>query len=368
MSVYFNSGKGWRFDFQLKGKRFSGSGFGTMKEARKAEAQQREAIEQEKQRSSKTDMVFLELLNLRLDHVLAYNSASHYQSYKHIAARWAKNWGELMVSGITQRMVQEHLLARRKVSAYTANKDLRYLRAAFNFGVKKKFTENNPTDGVEFFPVNKPKKYVPPLEDIELVLSAAAPKVRDYLIVVFETLARVGEVNALVWDDVDFGKRIVTLYTRKKRGGNRTPRSVFMTGRLFDVLSRMHAGRDASKPWVFWGKSWDRAEKRFVEGPYGYRQDLLVELCQKAGVRHFSFHALRHAGASLMDSLNIPIGTIQRILGHENRTTTEIYLHSVGQAMKEAFEMFGRARVDSPASPTPSPTPNALRSQEAVIQ
>jgi site-specific recombinase XerD len=28
-----------------------------------------------------------------------------------------------------------------------------------------------------------------------------------------------------------------------------------------------------------------------------------------------------------MDSQNVSIGSIQRLLGHENRTTTEIYLH-----------------------------------------
>jgi integrase len=44
-----------------------------------------------------------------------------------------------------------------------------------------------------------------------------------------------------------------------------------------------------------------------------------------------------------MDNNNVPIGAIQRILGHENRTTTEIYLHSIGQAEQEAIAVFERA-------------------------
>ncbi|MBA3007294.1 MAG: tyrosine-type recombinase/integrase [Desulfocapsa sp.] len=60
-------------------------------------------------------------------------------------------------------------------------------------------------------------------------------------------------------------------------------------------------------------------------------------LCKKAGVQYFRFHALRHAGASIMDNNQVPIGTIQRILGHENPPTTEIYLHNLGNSEVEAM-------------------------------
>ena len=43
-----------------------------------------------------------------------------------------------------------------------------------------------------------------------------------------------------------------------------------------------------------------------------------------------------------MDNNNVPIGSIQRILGHENRKTTEIYLHSIGDSERKAMQVFGR--------------------------
>jgi integrase len=38
-----------------------------------------------------------------------------------------------------------------------------------------------------------------------------------------------------------------------------------------------------------------------------------------------------------MDRENVSIRTIQQILGHENRTTTEIYLHTLRDAEKDAM-------------------------------
>jgi len=69
-------------------------------------------------------------------------------------------------------------------------------------------------------------------------------------------------------------------------------------------------------------------------------------LCEKAGVRYFRYHALRHFGASQLEQANIPIGSIQRILGHENRLTTEIYLHSIGESEREAMDVLN-ARFES---------------------
>ena len=75
-------------------------------------------------------------------------------------------------------------------------------------------------------------------------------------------------------------------------------------------------------------------------------------LCRKAGVKYFRFHALRHASASFMDDSNVPLGSIQRILGHENRKTTEIYLHSIGDSERKAISVFESFKKKSHTSLT----------------
>jgi len=348
MSSYFKKGKGWRYDFTLRGIRYTETWFKTKKEAKLAEAKKREELNKPVSlMKMPTDTDFLTLVNRRLDHVKAFNSAAHYREYCYMAKKWVTMWGKLKCSEITPDMIEKFILRRSKVSAYTANKEIRYLRATFNFGTKKKIISNNPGADLDFLPVEKRIKYVPPIEDIEKVISVADRETRDYLIAIADTMGRVSEINRLTWDDVDLTGRYVILYTRKKKFGHLTPRKVPMTSRLFDILTSRQANRDQTKPWVFWHTYFDRKEGLMKSGPFKDRKRLMNGLCKKAGVRYFRFHALRHAGASLMDVNNVSVGAIQRLLGHENRSTTEIYLHSLEKAEFEAVRIFERARQNS---------------------
>ena len=156
-------------------------------------------------------------------------------------------------------------------------------------------------------------------------------------------MARVGEVNRLKWDDVNLEAGYVILYTRKKSGGHLTPRKVPMTRKLHEVLSLRFQARDPSKSWVFWRRYWSQKQGKYVEGPYGDRKRIMGKLCKAASVTYFRFHPIRHSGASIMDGNNVPIGAIQKILGHENRKTTEIYLQCIGDVERSAMRVFEQA-------------------------
>ena len=348
MSVYSVKKKGWRYDFTHKGIRYTETWFKTKKEARQAEARKREVLRNPPAvQETQTDMGFLDLVNLRLDHVEAYNSKRHYQDHFYMARRWIKSWGKLSCKELSSCMIEKFVLKRKKVSADTANKEIRYLRATFNFGIKKKYISDNPAKDVDFFPVVKRVKYVPPAADIDNVISEANADTQDYLWVIRETMARVSEINRLAWDDINIEMRYVILYTRKKKGGHFTPRRVPMTEKLYEILSRRYADRDPEKPWIFWHRYYSRKKGKWVEGPYQDRKVIMKSLCEKAGVRYFRFHPLRHSGASIMENNNVSIGTIQRVLGHENRSTTEIYLHSIGNVERDAMAVYERERQKS---------------------
>ena len=348
MSVYFEPGRGWKYDFQFNKRRHQSNYYKTKTEAKEAEAAKRKELKNPVPiPEAPTDTAFLTLVNDRLDYLQAYRAESHYKETKYLAKRWVKEWKFMLCSEIRSDDIQCFVLRRRTVSIYTANKEIRYLRSLFNFGIKRKWIKQNPTERVEFLPVEKKVKYIPPLEDIDQVIAAATLDVQDYLWTIRDTLGRMSEINRLKWEDVDFNGLAVTLYTRKKRGGHMTPRKIPMTLRLHNILKRRHANRKKGIPWVFWHEytSSKTREKRI--GPFTERKRIMRTLCKKAGVRYFRFHAFRHVSASVMDSKNVPLGSIQRILGHENRTTTEIYLHSIGESERDAIDVLEAASEKS---------------------
>jgi integrase len=120
-----------------------------------------------------------------------------------------------------------------------------------------------------------------------------------------------------------------------------------MTQRFYEILNHRFSNRNENIRWVFWRYQVDQNTGERTAAPFKDRRELIKNLCNRAGVRHFRFHALRHAGATVMDSQNVPIGSIQRILGHENRTTTEIYLHSINETEREAMAIYERAIQNS---------------------
>ncbi|MCD4664174.1 MAG: hypothetical protein K8R68_02815, partial [Bacteroidales bacterium] len=73
MSVYLVTGKGWRYDFTLRGVRYTETWFKTKTKAKQAEAKKREEIKKPKSlintERMPTDMVFLDLVNKRLDYL-----------------------------------------------------------------------------------------------------------------------------------------------------------------------------------------------------------------------------------------------------------------------------------------------------------
>lgn len=236
----------WYYQFMRAGETFKESGFNSRAEAEDAEARARI-----KAGAPTTHMAFSQMVNLRLDYVKAHCTPDHYRKNISRLKQFA-DWKRHDLMAITPDMVRRKMIRLSEtMSNALANKHLIALKSVFEQAVNDGFLGRNPCRGVKFLPIDKFVKYVPPVEDIEKALTLADPLDRAYLTVIWQLGARVREVNQLTWEDVDFNKRLVRLWTRKKRGGNKTPRLVDMNGKVFQSLKFAQWHQDKNSPYVF---------------------------------------------------------------------------------------------------------------------
>jgi len=345
--------KVWRYDFQFKGQRYQSQNYPTKTTAKEAEDKKRAELKSP-QITKQTSLTFFEMVNRRLAYMQVWNSEIHFKQERNKAKRWVARWKDVPADEMTQAMISQFVQERaRGKSAHTGNREIVALKALFNWARKQKppLVKENPVDGIDFIPIkDKFVKYVPPKEDVIKVLWVASQKdqcLYDYLVCIFDTKGRVSEINRLSWEDVSLSEGLepwkrshVILWTRKKKGGNITPRQVPLTKRLYEILLKRWKERDKTVPYIFHAEYVGRDGSKQV-GPYSRRWRVMKNLCKEAGVKDFGYHSLRHLGASIMgNSSKVSISAIQRILGHESPKTTEIYLHSIGDAERKAMEVF----------------------------
>lgn len=359
MGVYFKKGKGYRFDFTIKGKRYTKAWFKTKQEARDAEAEHRKKVKMGLANPvTPTGMVFLEMVNRRLDYLMEHDYSSEYvRNTKHVARKWVKEWGGLPSGEVSPDMIWDFLVRMKNaVSVRTANLHRTQLRSLFAWAMKRerRYAPRNPLLEIDPFPYVTPPKepYVPTPEEIDKVLDKANEEQRDYLTALRHTLARQVEVHRLTWADVHFDENRIVLHTRKKRSRSMTPRSINMTATLRAMLEKRFAVRDPEVPFVFWHSCWDKTLGRTVKRPYARRNKLLGYLCREAGVPYFAYHSLRRSGATVMDEHGVPLAAIQRVLGHGERKSTERYIKKLSAIEVQAMDVFETASRNPKANHT----------------
>lgn len=230
-----------------------------------------------------------------------------------------------------------------------ANRRLRTMKACWNWGKEK--LPDNPWRRVRPYSEDEKTKYVPPPQDVAAVMTQAETWEARLLLFILGTGARIGEVFSLTWEDVNFDRQTVTLWTRKRKAGSRQARRLPLTPRLTVMLRELEQ-ESGGNAHVFINPA--------TGGPYRKLQPcvryLLKRLCVKAKVKSFGFHALRHFVASrLMESNQANIVEIQQLLGHQRSTTTDLYLRSLSSGIAHLAGIIEEAVLPVCGSTDPQP-------------
>ncbi len=327
-------GKKYRVEIYQNHRRvYRSSGYETELDARVHEKEALENLEA-------INTGFIKLCEARLEELELKRSEKHFTENLTLLKGLMRRWGRK--AQIKRDDVEAYLNEVAKESKAKANKRLRLLKALFNHGIRRGWFTHNPCTGIDRFPETKAKRYIPPAEDLKLVLEVSeAPGCMDkmYLLTLIHTLGRMREVNRLKWEDVDFHRGFVTLYTRKAKCSDLKSVRIPMNDDLREVLKKV----PHQSEYVFSNPKTGTA--------YDHRDKLLHGLCREAGVKEFTYHCLRHFGASKLDDGGAPLTAIQSLLGHERPTTTDHYLQGLRGSAKGAIRML--EGIGAPQNRTP---------------
>lgn len=223
---------------------------------------------------------------------------------------------------------------------HVANKYRKNLLAAWNWGVDmvEGFPERlSPFLKVKPFKVEHSDRYVPPDEDVEAVLAQVTGQDAVMLLAYIQTGARRSELFRLTWGDVDLNNNRLRLFDHK--GANKTPRPRWQSinDDLVEALRWWKEARPLDVPNVFMqlahyeAKNPKTGEAVISPGdPFTLRRHFMKTICEKANVKPFGFHALRHKAAEIVYLAGGKSNEAQDLLGHTQASTTNRYLKSAG--------------------------------------
>ncbi len=221
---------------------------------------------------------------------------------------------------------------RAKVkSTATLNRYMVAIAAVFTWAIEQRLTPKgwvHPCRGIKRLPENDGRvRFLDSDERTRLFDACKAsqyPRLYAMALMAMKTGARRGELLALTWRDVDLDAGIARL-AKTKNGDRRT------LVLLPDVV-------EALRPF----KSSDPA--RFVFGSVRSKYQVPTSVdsawrdaMQRAKIKNFKFHDLRHCCASYMAQAGVPLNVIAEVLGHRKLDMTRRYAHLTTQTKASAM-------------------------------
>lgn len=220
----------------------------------------------------------------------------------------------------------------------------------FSHAIDSELIEINPLQGLK---LGKKKKRLnsKPLTEEEIGILLDQSKVYlngiyyPSILFAIMTGARIGEIVALKWKDIDFENRLVEIKRSFRKGRlidtksgqvRKVDLTPLLTQSLKDLqVSQKRTALKNGRPYAEWVYANEKGEMlNYASFRYGLKQCL-----KKAGLRNISVHMLRHSYATIRLLRGHNIGDVSYQLGHSSiQTTYDIYTHWIPGEFKSEVD------------------------------
>ena len=186
------------------------------------------------------------------------------------------------------------------------------------------------------------------------------------IITTLYTGVRMGELLGIMWSDIDFDKKTISISkqvnrlhdysegaTSKTRLGIQEDTKTKTSNRIVSIndnlLVQLQQYKDEQDKHIKkWGKAYNNLgmvfarEDGYYIDPSTFR-DKYVKALEEAGLKPYTFHALRHTFASRALEAGVPIKVVSKILGHASvQITMDTYMHVLPELQNEAMNRIAK--------------------------
>lgn len=239
------------------------------------------------------------------------------------------------------RQYIRHLREERSFKETTIKRRLASMKLLFKWASAEEFIKANPFDSLNER-IRLPKRLPRALDRRDQAALRKALVIQDrsddfdairnktIIHLLLDTGIRVGELVAIKLSDLLLANDCLVINGK----GNRQRLVYLLKKPLYRKVEQYLASRKVLP---------DAGEKLFVSASGGAVQTphvrvALRAMAEKAGVsRHVTPHMLRHTCATQWLEDGLDIRFVQKLLGHQSISTTEIYTHVSDQGLREAL-------------------------------
>ncbi len=222
------------------------------------------------------------------------------------------------------------LYRRNTIHNFNAN-----LKSFLEFCESERFINQNPYFAITLKNALTAKEIEPfNLEEVKMLIeNAPSLRLKAFLVVAFFTGARTGEQLALMWEDIDFNEKTITINKSLNELGQITSpknqpsiREIDLLEPVEKILKELKASEPANKKFVFI----DMPKRSSVF------QRHFKNLLKALNLKDRKLYTTRHTFASLMLSQGEEAMWVSKTLGHKDLNTTyKTYSHYIPKQEKE---------------------------------
>lgn len=245
--------------------------------------------------------------------------------------------GDIKIGDITADHINKFVgsLLSRNIKPASINTMVGFLLSIVNTSVVDGLRDKGiPSCLINRPPKEKKKRKLPTVEEIKTIITGIQDSsVKVFLYILLYSGLRGGEAIALKWSDIDLDKNKIYI----NRGYASIGKEVIISSPKSNRIGEYAQFSDVLKNILL-----DYKKERNEENLFNVNKTLEVQRMRQYFSRHLKkhgfsggLHILRHLHASILINNHIDIKTIQSQLRHADISTTNKYLHSLQEDVRE---------------------------------